>query len=203
VQTCPKGSRHSSLPSGKVSPMFNSLLHSFTDEMTKIAYATVRPQDKADDHFVQEVKDWGAFEKNLKAKGFQKAILAHPEADAKLKRYVKNYGAYLSSKDIVGRVSSRSRFRNYVIKKLPNGRLGCNCKDWQYAHSTRNTDCFHIRDLKAHGMEKTSASIPFAIARGLGATHRIKKSKGEALKGRIAEENRRRIHLGQPLIGVR
>lgn len=184
--------------------MFKALLDSFADELIKIAYVATRPQDKADAHFVQEVKDWGAFEKNLKAKGFQKAILGHPEADSKLKRYVKNFGSYLSSKDVVGRVSSRSRFRNYVIKKLPNGRLGCNCKDWQYAHSPKTSgDCFHIRDLKAHGMEKTSGSTSSVVVRGLGAIRRLRKQDEEKQKGQIALENRDRIYLGKPLIGVR
>jgi hypothetical protein len=177
--------------------MFKILLPSFSDELLKIA--KVDPQGKANVHFEQEVKNWDAFEKNLKAKGFQKAILQHPEADAKLKRYVKNFGGYVGSKDVVGKVSSRTKFRNYTIKRLPSGRLGCNCKDWQYNHSTKNSDCFHIQDLRAHGMEKTS-NVGFQLARGgIGLRH-LEKGHSEAAKGRIAKENVRRLHAGEPLL---
>jgi hypothetical protein len=127
-----------------------ALLPSFSDELVKIARSMVDPREKADEHFEQQVKDWGAFEKNLKAKSFQKAILEHPEADTKLKRYVKNFGAYLNSKDVVGRMASHSKFRHYIVKRLPSGRLACNCKDWQFVRSVGQTDCKHIAELKAN-----------------------------------------------------
>jgi hypothetical protein len=183
--------------------MLKTILPSFTDEMRKIAFVANKPTEKADAHFIEEVKDWGVFEKNLKAKGFQKAVLGHPEADAKLKRYVKNFGGYLNSKDILGKVSSRTGFKSYTIKKLPNGRLGCNCKDWQYAHSTRNSDCWHVAEFKTHGKEKTSASPVSLLARGLGTARRLDKGEKEKLKGRVASENVRRIHAGQLPISIR
>jgi hypothetical protein len=129
--------------------MLELLFHSFADELVKLADVPAKQRNKAEEHFVQEVKNWGAFEKNLKTKGFQKAIIEHPEADEKLKKYVKNFGGYLNSKDVVGKVSSRTGFKSYAIKKLPSGRLACGCPDWQYVRSVRGGDCWHVLELKA------------------------------------------------------
>ncbi len=181
-----------------------SLLPSFAQEMMKMAFIAKRTEDKVNLHFAEEPKNWKLFEKNLKLKGFQKAVLEHPESDEKLKNYVKNYGDYLRSKKIVGRVSSRTKFKTYTIKELQGGRLGCNCKDWQYAHSPQASgDCFHIKDLKANMKEKVSSGPLFHVARGAGLALRFHKNLEEGQKGRIAEINRRNVYLGRPLVSVK
>lgn len=98
-----------------------------------------------------ESPNWKAFEKNLNNQKFRQAVLTHPESDAKLKRYTKALGAYKTSKEVVGVVPSRTSSKLYKIKELPNGRLACSCKDWQYAHShkpSKSADCEHIREFK-------------------------------------------------------
>lgn len=100
--------------------------------------------DKAGAHHAADVKNWRLFENNLSNKGFQKAVIKHELSDDKLKSYVKNYGDYVTSRKTVGSVPSRTGTHNYEIRKLPSGRLGCGCKDWQYKHSWSGTDCDHI-----------------------------------------------------------
>lgn len=158
--------------------MLKSLLPSFAHELLKMA-AALKPETKAEKHF--EKKDWDKFEKNLRSHMFQKAVAAHPEADSTLKRYIKNFGGYLNSKEVVGRVPSRSSGKLYTVKKLSIGRLGCNCRDWQYVHSVRKSDCDHIQELK-QGMKKAASPL-FQAARGAGFLHRLEKQKQEKTKG--------------------
>ena len=111
-------------------------------------------------HFKSDSKDWKSFEANLGKKAFQKAVTKHPEADEKLKKYVKEYGAYVTSRNVVKKVPSlTSPSASYEVKKLPSGRLGCGCKDWQFKHSINGTDCKHIKALKT--MEKVSSEEAF------------------------------------------
>lgn len=154
---------------------------SFYDEFTKIAATQAQ---KADSHHKAEVKDWKLFEKNLTGATFQKSLLKHPNSDEKLKTYVKNYGGYIRSKDLVGRIPSRTSDKVYDIKKLPNGKLGCGCKDWQFIHSIKGTDCDHIAELKRK--DKTSSVIP-DIMRGATIVHKLRGAKEELNKGRRGE----------------
>mgnify|MGYP000179391601 FL=1 len=129
--------------------MIQSLLPAFYDELVKIAaLSPAQAKERVDDHHAN--KNWDAFEKNLRLKGFRQAVLLHPESDRKLKRYTKALGEFKTSKDIVGVVPSRTSNKLHKIKKLSNGRLACSCKDWQYAHShkLRKTDCAHIQEFK-------------------------------------------------------
>ena len=121
----------------------------FADELEKLS--AVSAQRKLEHHFSSEQPDWRAFNKNMKRSKFRDAAAEHPFTDEKLKRYVQNYGGMLASKERIGRVRSSS-FPNklYTIKKLPDGRLACNCRDWQYVHSVAGTNCKHIEaKLKA------------------------------------------------------
>ena len=129
--------------------LFKALLHSFSDELVKLAASM---EDRVSKHHSADVKDWKGFEKNLRSSRFGAAILKSPDSDEKLKKYVTNVGAYRRSTDVVGQIPSRTEGRVYSIKKLPNGRLGCGCKDWQYSHSWRGTDCTHIKAAKAGGL---------------------------------------------------
>lgn len=113
--------------------MLEQLLPSFSDELEKLA----------DD-------SWKEFEKKLKSKAFQREVLQGTE-DPKLKKYVKNFGGVLNSKDLRAFVqSSTDPNKEHQVKVLPGGRIGCTCRDWQYKHSTRNTDCRHIKRYKQY-----------------------------------------------------
>ena len=120
----------------------------FSAEIIKLAAKSIHMQ-KADEHHKSMDKDWKSFEDNMNTKGFNNAISKHPESDAKLKRYVKNVGGYIFSKDIVGVAPSRTSNKKYEIKQLASGRWGCGCGDWRYKHSVNGTDCDHISALKA------------------------------------------------------
>ena len=128
--------------------------------------------EKAQMHHASPDKDWVGFEENLASKGFQKAISGHPVSDDKLKQYVKNYGGYLTSKKVVASVPSRTGDHSYEIRKLPGGRLGCGCKDWQYKHSWKGTDCDHIYGLNK---DKTASRAIRAIGGALMANTLKKK----------------------------
>lgn len=105
--------------------------------------------EMAAEHHRAPTKDWALFEKNLRTAKFQKAVLAHPESVDKLREYVKNVGGYLRAKNTVGKVLSRSNPGSvHRIKELPSGRLGCGCKDWQYSHSVKGSDCAHVKAFK-------------------------------------------------------
>lgn len=123
-------------------------LPSFYDELTKIAARLSPAQANEMVGAHHENKDWKLFEKNLGNKGFRQAVLLHPESDNKLKRYTKTLGELKTSKSIVGVVPSRTSNKLHKIKELPGGRLGCDCKNWQYDHSHKKTDCAHIQELK-------------------------------------------------------
>ena len=130
--------------------MLRSLFPSFVDELVKLAaISPAQAVEMANAHHTN--KDWDVFEKNLRTKAFRQAVLLHPESDAKLKRYTKTLGELKTSKDVLGVVPSRTSNKLHKIKELPNGRLACTCKDWQYAHShkRKKTDCAHIEEFRS------------------------------------------------------
>lgn len=113
--------------------MLKDLLPAFSDELKKYAGT-----------------DWKEFEKKLKSPAFRKNELAVTE-DPKLKKYIKNFGDVLSSKDLRAYVQSASDLnKDHEVKVLPSGRLACTCKDWQYKHSVRNSDCKHIKRYRQY-----------------------------------------------------
>lgn len=144
-----------------------------------IKSASVSALEKANKHHGEEDKDWKSFEKNLKAKTFQNAIIGHTKSDDKLKEYAKAYGSYLQSKDIVTKVPSRTSSKKYLIKKLPDGRLACGCKDWQFKHSINGTDCFHIASLG-----KTKLSNIGEVGRVIASWHQIRSDQAKIKKNR-------------------
>lgn len=123
-------------------------LYERTGYREKVA-APSKTKLKVLDFHKAEVKDWPGFEKDLKNKAFQNAMLKHPETGTKLQKYVKNFGGLLKSKEIIAIAPSRTEeAKEYKVKVLPTGRLACECKDWQYHHSVRKTDCDHIRAVR-------------------------------------------------------
>lgn len=142
-----------------------SVFAAFKDELEKIAAAKKLDvsEFKAEAHLQSDQKDWKEFERDLRSPNFRRAVTTQTD-DPKLKRYVKSYGGYLASKDVVTTVPSRTSGKNYTIKRLETGRLACNCKDWQFKHSVKGTDCDHIRAARKSGLLKISS-----IVRGMGA----------------------------------
>jgi hypothetical protein len=178
------------------------LLQAFSDGILKLSSlaSPSKAELKAESHFGVDEKNWRAFEKSLRGKEFQQAVLKHPDADSKLRKYVRNFGGYLRSKDTVGTVPSRSSGKVYQLKKLPSGRIGCGCKDWQYVHSVKGTDCDHIRVARAM---KTKVSSLYQAARGAGQMHKFHKSQTELKKGKLMQENVLRLRQGMPLLPVK
>jgi hypothetical protein len=139
-----------------MSPFF-----SFADEMLKLA-GDVRlpPELRAAEHLTAPAKDWKKFEKDLKNPKVRAELTSQTasnknrgKVDPKLRKYVRNFGGYVGTKDFVGEVQSRTSPRRwYKIKKLESGRLACGCKDWQYVRSVGSSDCIHIRALKRSGV---------------------------------------------------
>jgi len=125
---------------------FQELVPSFSNELEKISFVLL-PKTRAKKFAKTDKKDWKLFEKLIKNKRFQAGILESKLADKKLKSYAKNFGDYAASKKTLAKVPSERISKTYLIKKLPDGRLGCGCKDWQYVRSHQGTDCKHIRSL--------------------------------------------------------
>ena len=103
------------------------------------------------------LEKWDRFPRNVRNKTFLNAVKNHPEADDKLKLHAQSMHD-LSRAKTVGKIeSSGGRGKNYEIKQLPGGRLGCTCNDWRYKGSvTPSHDCKHIRAFKAGGMKVAS-----------------------------------------------
>lgn len=169
--------------------------------LVKLSYVAKSPKMKVELHHRSVDKDWPEFEKNLKSKKFQEAAKEHKLSDSKLRRYVENYGGYLASKDVIGVIPSRTSKRNYRVKRLKSGRLGCNCKDWQYYHSVRDSDCDHIDEIR-QGLKKESQNPFSMIARGVAASRMVNKAQKELVHGSVAQENQRRLYAGQPLVAA-
>jgi hypothetical protein len=122
---------------------------------------------RAQKHFDSSDPNWNEFEKNLRTKGFQRAVVEHPQADDKLKRYVKNYGGYLTSKDVIAKEPSETKpGKTYAIKKVGK-RTACGCGDWQYKKSHGGGDCKHIAKYKKSTMTKLSEQVKRAFAEDL------------------------------------
>jgi hypothetical protein len=102
---------------------------------------------------------WKNFPRNVRSVEFVKAVLKHPDADAKLKEHAKSMHR-LSRAKVVGKVeSSRGSGKTYEIKKMTRGRLGCTCNDWRYKGSIdQGHDCKHVRAFK-EGRTKVAASF--------------------------------------------
>lgn len=168
--------------------LLGPLLPSFLDELEKIAGGSLAK--KVRDHLAAPQKDWGQFEKNMKSPRFTAEVRHSPEADEKLKAYASTNNAYLRSKKTVLQIPSRTSGKMYSIRELPDGRLGCSCRDWQYKHSWKGSDCAHVKAAKA-GLEKSA--FVSTLARGAGLAWRRNKAMETSKKGQLSSENVRRI----------
>jgi hypothetical protein len=161
------------------------MFQSFSDEFVKIALSNAK---KVEQHHRDDVKDWSMFENELNSRGFQKAVIKHDLTDEKLKKYVQNYGGYVTSKKVVAKVPSRTTKDIYEIRKLPGGRLGCGCGDWQYKHSVNGTDCDHIA-----GLSKSKVSNIGALVQGAGQVRRLHKVKETYKRGQEASAYKKAV----------
>lgn len=170
--------------------MLADLLPSFSEELVKLA--AKEHKVKAEAFHTAEVKDWPGFEKDLTSKPFQRAMLGHDLTDPKLKKYVKNVGGMLTSKTIIAVAPSRTeKAKEYKIKVLPTGRLACECKDWQYHHSVRKTDCDHIKAVRHFykaGLVKTSSAWA-TIGKGMKIKRRTDIALEHSRRGRGLNES--------------
>jgi hypothetical protein len=130
---------------------------SFATEFVKLSFK-LTPESKAEVHFLSEKPDWKAFERNLKSGVFRKAVLDAKESDPTLKRYVKNFGGYQASKDVIAEIKSKDSGKTYKIKDLHTGRWGCNCGNWQYSHSVKGGDCKHIKSVRRSKLVKAAGA---------------------------------------------
>jgi hypothetical protein len=144
---------------------FTAELSHIADAMLKTAFVAktpkMRAQVQAEKHFESADPNWKRFEKNLKLKSFQKVIAGDPRADEKLKKYVDNFGGYLTSKKVTAKVTSPDTGQHYIIKEIPGGRLGCSCGNWQYRRSVDGGDCKHIEAIV---MKKTAFAQKVKLA---------------------------------------
>jgi hypothetical protein len=159
--------------------MLQALIPSFVDELTKVGAKSIAKKVK--DHFAADRPNWDAFEKSLRSPRFTAEVVKNPEADPKLQAYTKANNAYLRSKDVVSVIPSGSSGKSYSIKKLPDGRLACGCRDWQYRCSWEGTECRHIKAAKK-GIEKLSFAT--MMARGAGLAWHMDRARAQAEKGR-------------------
>lgn len=178
--------------------MDSTRLKAFRDEVSKIFSRT----GKADAFHAEEKKDWGKFEKNLGSKRFRKQILRHDQSDEKLKAYTQALGSYKDSKTVLTSLPSRKTpGKKYQIKDLGNGRLGCGCKDWQYRHSVRGTDCEHIQAAREQGFTKGAGAAKLVID-GMKLQRDVIGAKKWDARGKAFQENAKRLRTGGPLIPV-
>lgn len=135
--------------------LLQDLMPSFFDELEKIA--------------AEEGMDWKEFERSLRSPAFRAQALQDTD-DPKLKQYIKNVGGVKSSKDLHAYVqSSTNPKKDYQVKQLPGGRYGCTCKDWQYNHSTKKTDCKHVKRYKQYLQGKVKeSSMDLGMFRAFG-----------------------------------
>lgn len=128
----------------------SDLMPSFYDELEKIA---------AEVPSLKGVRSWKDFDDQLHRRPFRAEVYNNTD-DRKLRKYTKNVGGVRESKDLHAYVQSSTHPKEeYEVKRLPGGRFGCTCKDWQYEHSTKKTDCKHVKRYKQYlqGLVKESS----------------------------------------------
>lgn len=163
-------------------------------DLIKLAFKPVTPKFKVEEFHAtpKKDKDWKRFEGNLRSKGFVALLKADPRTDPKLSHYATALHEYKVSKKVEGKVPSRTEFgTSHKIKRLPDGRLGCDCGDWQYKHSHKGSDCDHIKKFK--GIEKAAAIHPLAkgLQRGVKLYDFANRSANQWNRGSEAKERKK------------
>lgn len=120
-------------------------------------------QEKLDLHFSApgDGKKWAVFKRELKSKGFLKAVESDERSDEKLKQYAKMIHLHKTGKGPTFPVAGDSG-KKYTVKYHPDiERFTCSCPDWTIKRSTSGGDCKHIQKLKSQQSMVKEAS--FAI----------------------------------------
>lgn len=141
----------------------------------------LNPATRAEAHFLAEKPDWKSFERNLRSKEFRQAILKAEQSDPTLKKYVKNFGGYRASKDVIAQIKSKDSGQTYTIRDLHTGRWGCDCGDWQYHHSVKGGDCKHIKSVKQSKMVK-NAGVNFGLGFSMASRADRQRRAGKKAK---------------------
>lgn len=128
-------------------------------------------QEKLDTHFssVGDGKKWAQFRRQLKSKGFLKAVEKDDRSDEKLKQFSKMVHLHKTGKGPTFPVKSDESSKTYVIKYHPDiQRFTCPCMDWTIKHSIDGDDCKHIRKFKSQASMVKEAGLAIRELMGLG-----------------------------------
>jgi len=126
--------------------------------------------EKLDTHFstISDGKKWATFRRELKSKGFLKAVEDDDRSDDKLKQYSKMVHLHKTGKGPTFPVKSDDSGKTYVVKYHPDlQRFSCPCPDWTIKHTIDGGDCKHIRKLKSQASMVKEAG--FALRELMGA----------------------------------
>lgn len=128
--------------------------------------AKIQPEHAAflDNHFGVS-RQWSDFNKKLKSKDFQAAVVSDTRSDDKLKTFVNAIAMREQAKGpSLKAVSDTSG--SYKIRYHPSAdRFSCTCPDWTYKRSHDDkSDCKHIERVKSSSRETLMAKTKSASA---------------------------------------
>lgn len=102
---------------------------------------------------------WQGFLSKIENPEFVRQLGRAKGADPKIVEHAQNLHALKKAKIEANILGSSNK--TYDVKKLPNGKYGCTCRDWHFRGSTNpGYECKHIKAFKA-GKEKVSMSTSF------------------------------------------
>lgn len=164
------------------------------EEAIKTAAQVAAPahqQEKLDTHFSShENTRWRDFRRNLRSRGFVKAVQQDERADEKLKRFAEMIGRHHASKD-PGVPVKGSSGKTYKVKYHQDlERFSCNCNHWVYdlSHQTSaDADCKHIKQVRA-SMTKQAFQDLKPLLRGIRGLQTYSNSQTEGMKARISND---------------
>jgi hypothetical protein len=117
-----------------------------------------RVQRRVDYHFSPKASSdkWRKLVNNSHDPKFVSGLAKHPDADSKLILHAQSMGDLSRGKPVGKIKSSTTPGRTYEIRKLSEGRLGCQCGDWRYKGSVNpGYECKHIKAHRA-GQERAA-----------------------------------------------
>lgn len=128
-------------------------------------------QEKLDMHFStpgSDSKRWALFRRELKSKGFVKAIEADDRSDEKLKQYAKMVHLHKTGKGPSFSITGDTGKRYTVKYHSSIDRFTCSCPDWTIKHSVDGKDCKHIRKLQSQADMIKKAGVALRELAGFG-----------------------------------
>lgn len=134
-------------------------------------------QEKLDLHFSApgDGKKWAVFRRELKSKGFLKAVEGDDRSDDKLKLFAQMVHFHKTGKGPTFPITGDSGKR-YTVKYHPSiERFTCSCPDWTIKRSTVGEDCKHIKKLKSQSQMVKEASFALRQIAAAGRMANIKR----------------------------